>query len=204
MLVLCEQQPADPLTLTSIPGSCCVCGKDKSFSCCREGRKQMREALQSTAYCLEEMGKGTSSHKELPSGPFKLFPASPTLVGGHSLGFHRKQQESYQLCCSMIFSNRCSTSSPGTGPEGTDIWAMTLQFRQGKASSATTYTSGNNLRALHVPEAGSITWKGHIIPRTEQFNENSPLVISGIPTFFFWSLLVWSTEDWLFFFVCLL
>lgn len=132
----------------------CV-GKMKSFPCHREGKKQGRPALQSTAHCFEKMEGGTTIW------PSQIVTASLTVISGHSLGFHRKQQDRYQLCCSVIFSNRWSSSPPGTGTGGTDIWAMTLQFSRTTCLSLSIYI-WKKPPALHVPEAGSVTLRAHV------------------------------------------
>lgn len=55
----------------------CV-GRTSSFPCDREGRKQIRAALESAARCFEEMGGGTSSCKELPFDPHKQLLLLPS------------------------------------------------------------------------------------------------------------------------------
>lgn len=61
---------SNTLALPCIPGSLLHVWEGRRISPCdREGRKQIRAALQSAARCFEEMGGGTSSCKKLPFDP---------------------------------------------------------------------------------------------------------------------------------------
>lgn len=148
----------NPLSLHCVPG-CCTVGKMK-FSLPQGGEEADMSSPAKHSTLL--WGDGTlanSCHLAL------AVTAPATVTDGHSPGFHRKWPERYQLCCSVIFSNRWSSSPPGTGTGGTDIWAMTLQFSRITCLSLSLHF-WKNPPALHVPEADFITFRAHIILST--------------------------------------
>lgn len=156
---------SNPLALLCIPGCCCMCGKDEEFLLPQGAEEADKSSPAKHSILFWGDGKRDELLRRTAIWPSQIVTASPTVIGGHSLGFHRKQRERYQLCHSMIFSNRWSSSPPGTGTGGTDIWAMTLQFSMTTCLSLSVYFQ-KNLPTLHVPETGSVTLRAYIILST--------------------------------------
>lgn len=112
---------SNPLALRSIPGCCRTREKDKEFPLPQGGEEAAKSSPAKHSTLPGRGGRRDQLLQRAAIWPSQIATASPSAIGGRSLGFHRKQRESYQLCRSVIFSNRWSQLLQGQAQEETDI-----------------------------------------------------------------------------------